>query len=425
MSMEKSKAIVLAAVQSGDFLLASQTCIALAKETKHDAELWEMAAQLCNQAGQPKAAATCYAYSARVFMAQKKPAQAISMMKHYAALSYQDPQQACRHLFFACRAGGLDCNICSIREVSQDVCCMLFRNDDFWRNIPDQAVATLLKGSSVHRYADGAYIAKEGSKSTSIYLVSHGSIQLQLNAVNGGQKSLSTIHTGSVCGEISYYLQWPERVYSIIAGDDCEVVEIPYQTLHKLCQQYPVIKKWMDHHFEKDILEHILANIPFFEKLETLKLYDISQQMQPKVFAAGDVVFQQDDIHDLDLFLIQTGWINLNYEWHNKTYHLCTLKPGDVFGAVAMIESKRKVTARSIAACKLMCWSESDFKAAYAQCFQLRDNVAESMARYQHALDEIRQYDPKSNAPQPEIDRVVLLDAMYCRNNIAQAYFNT
>jgi len=422
MLSEESKAIVLAAVQSGDFLLASTTCIDLAKTAKYDAELWEMAAQLCNQADNPKQAAQCYGYSARVFIAQKKPAQAISMMKHYADLRHEDAQQACRHLFFACRAGGVDCNICTIRNVPQDTCCKLFREGAFWQLIPDQGLATLLKESTVRRYEDGSCIAKEGQKATSFYLVSHGNIQLQCNAVHHHKPS---IDMGCICGEIPYFLQLPRRIYSIIAGNDCEVVEVPYATLKKLCQQYPEIKQWIKCRFESNVLEYILANIPFFGGLTTLNLQAVCQQMETINFTAGEVIFQQDDNQHLDLFIIRSGWVNLNYEWHGRTYHLCTLKSGDVLGAVGMLEQKRKVTARSIASSQLMRWREADFKSAYTQCYQLRDNIANSMIRYQHALDTIRQYNTQSSEPQPEIDRATLLDDMYCHSDITNATLGT
>ncbi len=419
MSTKESKAIVLAAVQSGDFLLASTICMDLAKEAKYDAELWEMAGQLCNQANKPKQAAQCYGYSARVFIAQKKPAQAISMMKHYADLRHEEPQQACRHLFFACRAGGVDCNICTIREAPQDTCCKLFREGEFWQRIPNQGLAILLKESTVRRYTEGTCIAKEGAQATSFYLVSHGSIQLQCRAVH--DHALSTIEIGCICGDIPYYAQLPQRVYSMIAGKDCEVVEVPYSTLKKLCQQHPEIKQWMKHRFESNLLEYILVNTPFFSDLSTLSLQDIAQQMQVANFTAGEVIFQQDATHDLDIFIIRSGWVNLNYEWHGRTYHLCTLKSGDMFGTASMLEKKRKVTARSIANSTLMRWPEANFILAYTQCSHLRDNIAKSMIRYQYALDKIRQHNSQSNEPQPEIDRVTLLGEMYCHSDITNA----
>lgn len=417
MSTDLSKNIIAAAIEVKNYTLASKVCIQLAKKSKHDGALWEAAGELSFQAGNHRYAAACYAYGARAFAVQKKIPQAIVLMKNYAEIHKTDEGDACRHIFQACR-GQADHTICSHRNCQPDNTCQMLQNDKFRQILPNKSLSTLLQSAKIDDYAKGEYVAREGRMASSMYIVSKGQLQ-PLITIGGEEKSLPYINTGEVCAEMPYFLSSSSRIYSIIATEESEVLEIPYTVLKPLCQQDKKLYQWLHESFEKHLLENQLISTPFFECLEFNTIQDIAKQTIAKSFNANEVIFHQGDTDNLGLFLLKDGRISLTYEWQGKEHYLCSLQAGDVFGELGLLNSVRKITAYSISESHLMYWPEKSYKLAYGKCFSLRDHAIKSMRHYQEAMDTLNRCHKDARQPSVWIDRATLLDGMHYKTQDA------
>jgi|UPI000379EEAC CRP-like cAMP-binding protein len=412
---QEEKDPVIAAIQAGDLKLASQYCIKKAQQAGDDGELWQMAAQLSNQAGLENQAAQCFGYGARALAIQKKIPEAINMMKQYVDYHYEKKDHfPCRYFFRVCRTvHGVDCALC---HEQPDSICQLLREHPFWGTLPDALLDLLLKEARIHFYAAGDYIAKEKEEATAIYLVTQGRVSPSFDE-GLHHHSVESIEAGGVFGDIPFYQHHLHQglsyhIYSFIALVDCKIVEIPFATLKKLCYQFPQLQQWMKKQHVNHLFEHMLSNIPFFAHLTPKIIHHISREMQLINFAAGTTVFQQGETINLDLFILKSGWVNLNYEWNHREYHICTLKAGDVFGELGLLQGVRRVTARAITEVKLVRWSEENFREVYAQHDDLLYLMVASMERYQRVIDNIRQHDYNINTPLSLVDHDELLHGM-------------
>jgi CRP-like cAMP-binding protein len=418
MSTTVSKDIVIAAVQSGNFVLAAHSCVKLAQKTKDDGELWQMAGQLCNQAGLSDHAAQCYSYGARVFALQYRIPQAINMMKHY--IDYhpeEDEKHACRHIFRACKEGGIDGALCSEQI---DATCSLFRTHPFWSTLSDSVLTAFLRAIQTKHYAAGECIAKQGEGADCIHLVTKGAIQPCFSSALS-KNHVNTIDCGGICGDIPYHLGLKHRVYSLIAVEDTTVIEVPYAILRQLAEKEPSVQQWIDDQFHQHLLEHMLMNIPFFTSLPTDAIRQTCQQMTLIHVPSGTTLFEQGERESLDMYVLKSGWMNLNYTWHDREYHLCTLKAGDTCGELGILDNQRKVTVRAITDVALMRWPEDAFKQSYQQHYSLRDHVSASMERYKAVMENIQQHAHNPNAPLSQIDHDTLLQGMFCRRYLRDA----
>jgi len=410
-----SKDIVIAAVQSGNFLLAAHSCVKLAQETKSDGELWQMAGQLCNQAGLSDRAAQCYSYGARVFALQQKIPQAIHMMKHYIDYHPEENEKhTCRHIFRACRNGGIDCALCTEQP---DSTCTLFRSHPFWSTFPDGLLGAFLRSIYVQQFTAGECIAEEGDRAGSIHLVTKGKVQPHFSDAIGNNP-VSTIASGGICGEIPYHLGLKHRVYSLVAVEDCDVIEVPYTVLRQLCEKAPAIQQWMEDQFNEHLLEHMLMNIPYFSSLPVDAIRKTCQQMELIHMPSGSTLFEQGQREHLDMYVLKSGWMSLNYRWHDREYHLCTLKAGDTCGELGILDNQRKITVRTITDVELMRWPEASFKQSYQQHYSLRDHVSASMERYKKVMENIQQHAYNPNTPLSQIDHDILLQGMFCSKHL-------
>jgi CRP-like cAMP-binding protein len=400
-AMEKS---VVAAIQAGDFKSAAKQCMVMAKQSTDDGETWQMAAQLSNQAQLPNQAAQCFGCGARALAIQQKIPQAINMMKQYGDYQYEkDDLKACRYFFRVCRIGkGVDCAICHDQP---DPVCQLLRDHPFWRTLPDALLDILLKSAHIQGYTTGAYIAKEGTEANTVYLVAQGAVSPSFDE-GSNSHTIESIQVGDVFGELPFYHQHDyldqdlsHYIYSFVATVDCKIIEIPVPVLKKLCHHFPQLEAWMKEQHMSHAFEYMLTNIPFFAHLKAKVIHQISHEMQLIHVADGVTIFQQDETKNLDLFILKSGWVRLNYTWQNREYHLCTLKVGDVFGDLGLLKGIRKVTARAITNVELIRWSEVEFKRAYSEHDGLLYLIVESMNRYQSVIDNIHQHAYNSSTP--------------------------
>jgi len=414
---EKIKDAVVAAIQAGDFKLASQRCIKKAKQSNDNGELWQMAAQLSKQAGLPNQAAQCFGYGARALAIQRKIPEAINMMKQYADYHYEKNDKCpSRYFFRVCRAAdGIDCALCHDQP---DSVCQLLREHPFWGTLPDHLLDILLQSARISQYDAGAYIAKEGDEADMVYLVAQGSVDPCFDEGLDNQTTESIV-VGDIFGELPFYQHddhlhqgLTQHVYSFVAVVDCKIIEIPFPTLKKLCNQFPPLEKWMKEQYISHVFEHMLTNIPFFSHLKANVIHQISREMQLIHLVSGTTVYQQRETDNLDMFILKSGWVSLNYEWNNREYHICTLKAGDVFGELALLQGVRRVTARAITDVELIRWSEAEFKRIYSGHDDLLYLIVASMERYQRVIDNIHQHAYNSNTPLSPANHDELLHGM-------------
>ena len=84
----------------------------------------------------------------------------------------------------------------------------------------------------------GETLIKEGDTSQHIYIVRKGELQA-FKAVPGGQRILlGSIQMGEFVGEMAYFNS-ENRMASVEATTDCELIEIPPQTFEKVIYQRP------------------------------------------------------------------------------------------------------------------------------------------------------------------------------------------
>jgi len=414
---EAKKDPVVAAIQAGDYKLASQRCIKKAQQSTDNGELWQMAAQLSNQAGLPNQAAQCFGYGARALAIQKKIPEAINMMKQYADYHYEKNDNCpCRYFFRVCRSGeGVDCALCHDQP---DSVCHLLCEHPFWGTLPDHLLDVLLQSVRINQYDAGDYIAKEGDEAEMVYLVAQGCVNPCFSD-DLNHKTSESIAVGDIFGALPFYQHNDHlhqgitlHVYSFVAAVDCKIIEIPFSTLKNLCHQFPPLEQWMKDQYMSHIFEHLLTNIPFFSHLRPNVIHQISREMELVNLASGTTVYQQLETNNLDMFILKSGWVSLNYEWNGREYHICTLKMGDVFGELALLQGMRKVTARAITDVELIRWSEKEFKHIYSGHDDLLYLIVASMERYQRVINNIHQHAYNSNTPLSPANHDELLHGM-------------
>jgi len=96
----------------------------------------------------------------------------------------------------------------------------------------------LAEGRQPRRYPAGRMIYQQDSPAAEFYYLLRGTARSYISSEAGGERILTTHHTGSLMGEASFFDECP-RVSSAVAVTDCEIVSVDRNTLDGLLHRHP------------------------------------------------------------------------------------------------------------------------------------------------------------------------------------------
>lgn len=108
------------------------------------------------------------------------------------------------------------------------------------------------------------------------------------------------------------------------------------------------LKRWVsDPQFAKK--KHFLHSLELFADLDGGELGTLAQSLHARNYRSGEVVFVEGDIGRA-LFILESGKVELTRKGaDDKPVLLYTLKPGEFFGEMALLESlPRSATATAV-----------------------------------------------------------------------------
>jgi CRP-like cAMP-binding protein len=128
-------------------------------------------------------------------------------------------------------------------------------------------------------------------------------------------------------------------------------------------------------------LAQTLAAIPFFSGLDYQSLESVGRGMRARRFRRGEVIFHQGDPGDA-LFIVMSGAIKIMLPSDTGDEAiLATLRPGDVFGELALLDgAPRSATASALEATETLILPRDQFRELLATEPAIRDAILASMA---------------------------------------------
>jgi CRP/FNR family cyclic AMP-dependent transcriptional regulator len=86
----------------------------------------------------------------------------------------------------------------------------------------------------------------------------------------------------------------------------------------------------------------LLARVPMFRELSRRDLEELAHVAVPRTYGRGQVVFRQGD-HGDTCYIVRDGSVRVTHDHTDgRTITLAELRPGDMFGELAMFDSERR-----------------------------------------------------------------------------------
>ena len=134
----------------------------------------------------------------------------------------------------------------------------------------------------------------------------------------------------------------------------------------------------------------------------------------PIVSVPTNKVFFREHEKGDSLFVLEIGKATVLKSWHGQDYLLQTLKEGDCFGEMAVMDHcPRSATVRAVEDCTAICISAANLYQVYAQDLKqfalIQMNMGREVCRRLREADS-RLFSAKMGTPEADIGHVFLAD---------------
>jgi cAMP-dependent protein kinase regulator len=212
--------------------------------------------------------------------------------------------------------------------------------------LPREVMTELLEKASLRSAAPGEALIVEGQRGESMFVLVEGAVEVVRNNV-----VVDTMVAGAVFGEIALLAEVP-RVATIIAAEECLLIEITREMLAALEAHHPQLHALLGGFFKKRLLANLLRSNDLFTVFDQDALARLGDEFQLRTAERGDQLITQGDV-GRGLWLLLRGRCVAYDTPTGEEYP--ELNEGAVFGEIALLElCPATATVRAETECLLL-----------------------------------------------------------------------
>jgi CRP-like cAMP-binding protein/Fe-S-cluster-containing hydrogenase component 2/thioredoxin reductase len=236
----------------------------------------------------------------------------------------------------------------------------------------------------------GEVIFRKNDYGNSFFSVFQGSVQIHIDGQDGKAQTFE-VGSGDFFGEIGL-LSGRRRSGTVIAGEGCVLVETSRRAMLKLLDSTPSVQRRLD----AVALKRIVRNC-FGAPLSDTQVEHIVQEAKPKIYAVGEVLFNEGDAAD-GLYMIRRGSVTVSRKVDGKEVVAAYISAVSYVGEMALISKMpRTATVRAAAPTEVVLLEAERFTAV------LEKNPSVHSAVTGRYLDDVRTNASTASGRDPEL----------------------
>ncbi|HJK92784.1 MAG TPA: cyclic nucleotide-binding domain-containing protein [Polyangiaceae bacterium LLY-WYZ-15_(1-7)] len=204
--------------------------------------------------------------------------------------------------------------------------------------LPADAFAKVLASLKLVRKRPGEVILKQGEEGTSFYVLARGEVSVVREDEEGTEHALATLRDGSIFGEMALVSAQP-RSATVRAEDDCDLLEFDKAALQAAASEVGTIAQALDKFTRERLLSNLMATSPLFRPLDRKQRFDLMRRFTAHDVAKGTHIIREGE-KGQGLFVLLAGEVDVWKRDGDEKVLLATLRPGDVFGEIALIDDQ-------------------------------------------------------------------------------------
>ena len=196
-----------------------------------------------------------------------------------------------------------------------------------------------LLDSDIRTPAPGEVVVQFNDYTNTFFSVLRGAVYIQIDPDDAG--NTVKLGVGKFFGEMSL-ISGRRRSATIVAGQDCVLIETPRRSMNKLIQSVESVRRAVDETFLlRAIRMHIAPDVPEDDLIEVARTARLRQ------FAPGDALFNEGE-PATSLHLIRSGSVTIAHEIGGREIVIAYLPSGNYVGELALLtDSPRTATVRA------------------------------------------------------------------------------
>ncbi|MCB9600546.1 MAG: cyclic nucleotide-binding domain-containing protein [Sandaracinus sp.] len=240
--------------------------------------------------------------------------------------------------------------------------------------LPADAFARVLSALKLVRTRPGDTVLSQGDAGTSFFVLARGTVKVIRKDDEGTDHELAKLHDGAIFGEMALVSAQP-RSASVLAQTDCDLFEFDREALAAAANEVATLAAALDKFTRERLIQNLLATSPFFRPLERAQRVDLLRRFKAVDVAQGTKLIQEGE-QGRGLYLLLSGEADVWKKDGDQKVLLATLKPGDIFGEISLINDEPTTATVSAGTASTVLFLEADvFRKLVGAVDAIRDYV--------------------------------------------------
>lgn len=203
------------------------------------------------------------------------------------------------------------------------------------------AFRALLPALVLRRVRPGEVVVAEGEPGQSFFVVARGEVRVtkrMAHDLDAPETTLATLHEGAIFGEMALVSAAP-RSATVRAVGDADLLEFDRAALAALSRDVATLAAALDKFTRERLLNNLLQTSPLFRPLDRKQRLDLVRRFTAHDVAPGVQIIAEGH-PGRGLFVLLAGEVDVSKIDGASKVLLATLKPGDVFGEISLLNDE-------------------------------------------------------------------------------------
>ncbi|HEY3446876.1 MAG TPA: cyclic nucleotide-binding domain-containing protein [Myxococcales bacterium] len=228
--------------------------------------------------------------------------------------------------------------------------------------LPREVFLSLLGELEISTFPAGQAIVNEGETGKSMFVLAQGKVKVVRELGTRQEKTVATMDEGAFFGEIALLSDAP-RLASVVAQDECVVLEIKREMLGDLVMKHEVLEAVLQHFYRERLLENLLRSSPIFASFDEATRHALVDKFALRRAPKGELLVAEGNPGST-LFVLLRGCCDVFHVDANGQEHVYPpLSEGAVFGEISLMqEGTTSASVRAADDCLLLVLDPETFQ---------------------------------------------------------------
>jgi len=243
-------------------------------------------------------------------------------------------------------------------------------------------------------------IINQEDSGKSIFVIASGEVGVYREDNEGNEIWVTNLHDGDFFGEFGFFSE-SKRNATVKSIKETTLLELTKEDVDVLINDHPNIREVLFRFYKERVLDILLAVSPLFSVLPPEKRRELAAKFSPSFLRQGEIIVTEGEVGD-QMYIIQTGEVQMVTEREGEKIVLARLKAGDIFGEVSLLTGKpRTATAVAMSDVRLASIGREDIRGivkAYPEILEIikkyvkmrMEDTISTIMEYKNRRDETR-----------------------------------